>query len=230
MRIELSPFACATRPIAWLAVLATACLGQGFSSAAWAADATLLQVAPEVQSSSLGNGMRVVLMQQDDGSNRLAIRLHLEVGSIDEADDEQGLTHLLEHVAFRGSAASLGSEPMAVLQRLGMQMGADANALTSAINTVYRLDLPDTRDATLTTAFKLLRADVDPLALSSADFESERKVVQAEAQLSKNPTGESGRETLRFIMASQRVAERLPIGKDAVIAQVSVCATFSCYG
>src|SRR5271165_3479357 len=81
--------------------------------------------------------------------NGASLRLLVLAGSFEETDSQRGLAHLLEHMAFEGSAHYTSAALAERLQRLGMGGGADTNAATSFDHTLYRLELPDAAPASL---------------------------------------------------------------------------------
>jgi len=101
-----------------------------------------LQWHPIVTRGELPNGLRYNLIRTDEQKGRLDMRLTVHAGSVDEADDQVGVAHMLEHLAFY----SHGGEPLDVRQRLqktGWQQGRHFNAVTSYDRTQYLLSPPD---------------------------------------------------------------------------------------
>ncbi|MBZ4261552.1 insulinase family protein, partial [Mycobacterium tuberculosis] len=76
-------------------------------------------------------------------AGQVAIRFRIGSGSLQENDNQQGLAHFLEHMAFKGSTHVPEGEMIRILQRLGLAFGADTNASTSYGETTYSLDLPE---------------------------------------------------------------------------------------
>ena len=112
------------------------------ASAQWPQDTSDLKADPKAEFGTLENGLRYVILPHDEPPGRASIRLYMDVGSLMEENDQQGMAHYLEHMAFNGSRHFQGGEMVEYFQRLGMGFGADTNAHTSFKETVYMLELP----------------------------------------------------------------------------------------
>jgi len=91
---------------------------------------------------TLPNGLRYYIMENSFPENRAHLALIVNAGSVVERDDERGLAHFVEHLAFNGTARFPEYELIEYLRSLGMRFGADANAYTSYDETVYHFDVP----------------------------------------------------------------------------------------
>jgi len=92
---------------------------------------TPLPIDPLVTVGLLENGLSYYIRENTEPENRAYLRLVVNAGSILEDDDQKGLAHFLEHMAFNGTASYSGNEIIEFLERLGMQFGPDINAYTS---------------------------------------------------------------------------------------------------
>ena len=142
---------------------------------------------PAMRFGTLPNGMRYVIMKNATPGGQASFRLRFAAGSMDESDAEQGLAHLLEHMAFDGSTHVANGEMIKILERHGLAFGADTNASTSWEETVYKLDLPKADDDTLDTSLMLLREVASELTLSQPAIDKERGVVLSEERLRDTP-------------------------------------------
>src|SRR6185312_6946532 len=95
-----------------------------------------------VQTSTLVNGVRTFVRKNGRPANRVSLRLAVKAGSIDETDDQQGLAHFIEHMAFNGSAHFKPGELVSYFESSGARLGPHVNAYTSFDETVYMLELP----------------------------------------------------------------------------------------
>ncbi|PTT34278.1 peptidase M16, partial [Stenotrophomonas sp. HMWF022] len=107
-----------------------------------------------------------------------------------ETDEQQGWTHMLEHMVFRGTDHFADGEGIKIWQRLGASFGSDTNAFTTLTATTFVLDLPKNDGTSYDQAMAVLaemmsRATIDPVALAT-----ERKVVLAERALRMPPMAE----------------------------------------
>src|SRR5439155_22810923 len=91
---------------------------------------------------TLSNGVKYYCAKNGRPANRVLLRLAVKTGSLDEADDQQGLAHMVEHMAFNGSAHFKPGELVSYFESSGARLGPHVNAYTSFDETVYMLDLP----------------------------------------------------------------------------------------
>ena len=87
-------------------------------------------------------GLRYVILANPEPKERVSARLLIEAGAVHEADDQQGLAHFIEHMAFNGSAHFKPGELVSYFEATGARLGPHVNAYTSFDETVYMLDLP----------------------------------------------------------------------------------------
>ena len=183
----------------------------------WAHEASDLKPDPTVTYGQLPNGLRYALMKNFLPSKTAAVRLRFGVGSIMEADDQQGLAHFLEHMVFNGSQNVPEGEMVKLLERYGLAFGPDTNAYTSFLETVYQLDLPDTRDELVDTALMLMRETGDRLLLAPAAIDRERGIILSEKRSRDSPQFRALVARLNFLYPEGRIGKRLPIGTQEVI-------------
>ena len=103
----------------------------------WAQDYTGRKADPSVRFGTLPNGVRYAIMHNETPTDGVAMRMRIGAGSLQERDEEQGLAHFLEHMAFRGSTNVADGEVVHMLERQGLQFGPDTNAFTAQDETVY---------------------------------------------------------------------------------------------
>jgi zinc protease len=172
---------------------------------------------PSVRFGTLPNGMRYALRRNATPPGQAAFRLRFDAGSLMEADDQQGLAHFLEHMAFNGSKTVPEGEMIKILERLGLAFGADTNASTGFDETIYKLDLPRTDAETVDTSLSLLRDAASELLIDPAAVDRERGVVLSEERTSDSPNFRAYKQRLAFIMQDQRPPTRMPIGTVEVL-------------
>ena len=95
-------------------------------------------------------------MPNAEPPKRLSMRLYVDAGSLMETDEQQGLAHFIEHMAFNGTKNFPAGEMVEYFQRLGMSFGGDTNAHTSFKETVYKLELPKPEEALIKRSLLLL--------------------------------------------------------------------------
>lgn len=211
--------------LAWLAIALTATLASAEPAAApslkageWPQAHSDLKADPNIRFGSLPNGMRYAILRNATPPGQASMRLVFRVGSLMERDDQQGLAHFLEHMAFNGSTNLPGrGEMVKTLERLGLAFGADTNASTGFDNTTYKFDLPKSDTESLDTALMLLREIAGNLTLDQGAMDQERGVILSEERVRDTPSYRVTKARIAFDMAGQRPPDRFPIGLVPVI-------------
>jgi zinc protease len=136
-----------------------------------------LPVDSSVRTGTLPNGLKFFIRRNPRPADRVLLRLAVQAGSVDEADDQRGLAHMLEHMAFNGTARFKSGELVNYLQSIGARFGAHVNAYTSYDETVYMLDVPTDRPNALQRGFDALSDFAGGMTLDPTEVEKERGVV-----------------------------------------------------
>jgi len=166
---------------------------------------------------TLENGMRYIIYPNAEPPGRASLRLHIDAGSLMEADDQQGLAHFLEHMVFNGSKNYTAAELIPRMQRLGISFGAHANAYTSFDETVYMLDLPDVSEETMDLAFTVMRDFGDGALLETEEIDKERGVILSE-KVSRDTVGfRLMQQQFEELLPGSLLTQRFPIGTEEVI-------------
>lgn len=172
---------------------------------------------PAIRFGTLPNGMRYALLKNATPPGQASLRLRFDAGSLMETEAQLGLAHFLEHMAFNGSRGIPEGEMIKMLERQGLAFGADTNASTDFEETVYKLDLPRTDDATVDLSLKVMRETASELLIDPAAVDRERGVVLSEERGRDSPGWRVFKARLRFIMKGQRPPERWPIGAVEIL-------------
>ena len=210
-------FASLTRSFAALLFLFAALLAQDPALAAPLRLEDPVPVGPQVKVGKLPNGLTYYIQQNRKPERKLELRLVVKAGSILEDEDQQGLAHFTEHMAFNGSTHFKKHELVSYLQSIGVKFGADLNAYTSFDETVYILPVPVEGKQELDQAFTVLRDWAGGLTLNDADIDKERDIILEELRLGKGAGDRMQKILMPKIYNGSRYAERLPIGKEDVI-------------
>ena len=210
----------------------TTCFGRSGASALVLAFAALLPlgsahatihlndpvpVGPQVKVGQLTNGLTYYIQRNSRPEKKLELRLVVKAGSILEDDDQRGLAHLLEHMAFNGSTHFKKWELISYLQSIGVKFGADLNAYTSFDETVYMLPIPTDDPANVDKGFLVLEDWAHGLTLADADIDKERSIVLEEARSGKGAGERMNKQLLPKMYNGSRYASRLPIGDEQVL-------------
>lgn len=191
---------------------------QTFATAVdWPQDHSDLQADPAVHWGALPNGLRYAIRPNAEPRDRISLRFLVLAGSLHERDDERGLAHFLEHMAFRSSQNHEKGSLIEELQRLGIGFGPDNTAFTTTDYTIYHLELPNTKPETLETALHVFRIYADGLKFKPDDIDRERGVVLSEMATRDTPAARAGNANQAFFYPLSRTIDREPIGTEEQI-------------
>ena len=179
--------------------------------------ATTLPVDPQVAVGQLANGLRYYIRAHHTPAKRAELRLVVNAGSILEDDNQRGLAHLVEHMAFDGTAHFPGHDVVNFMQALGMQFGAHVNAHTSFDETVYQLTIPTDQSAVLDRALLILEDWAHDVTFDPDQVERERKVVMEEWRLGRGADARLMDKQFPVLLSGSHYADRVPIGLPSVI-------------
>jgi zinc protease len=178
----------------------------------------LLPVDSQVKIGKLPNGLTYYIRRNDEPKNRAELYLVNNVGSILEDDDQLGLAHFSEHMAFNGTRDFPKNELINYLQRAGVRFGADLNAYTGTDQTVYVLPIPTDSVALFHKGFDILVNWAAYVSFDSEEIDKERGIVlEEERQRGKNASDRMSKQFLPVLLHDSRYAERMPIGKEEVL-------------
>ncbi|MGV3561097.1 M16 family metallopeptidase [Larkinella arboricola] len=172
---------------------------------------------PEVKVGKLPNGLTYYIRKNTEPKNRAELRLVVNAGAILETDDQQGLAHFLEHMAFNGTKNFPKNEIISFLQSSGVRFGADLNASTGFDETIYQLPVPTDSVRLFEQAFQILEDWAHNVTLDLAEIDKERGVVLEEARSGRGAGQRMREKYFPLILNNSRYADRLPIGKDEII-------------
>lgn len=180
-----------------------------------AQDLTLDEKIPfdaSIRTGTLKNGLKYFIKKNQKPENRVELRLVVDAGSVLEDDDQRGLAHFTEHMAFNGSEHFAKNELVDYLQSVGVKFGAHLNAYTSFDETVYILPLPSDDEAIMDQGLTILQDWGGNLLFQADEIEKERGVVIEEWRLGQGAQMRMVQEYLPIIFKGSKYAERLPIG------------------
>ena len=131
---------------------------------------------PAVKTGTLPNGLKYYVRKNSRPANRVLLRLAVKTGSLDEADDQQGLAHVLEHMAFNGSEHFKPGELISYFESTGARLGPHVNAQTGFEDTIYMLDLPSDKPEIVEKGLhRVLRLRRRAVARSEGDRQGARR-------------------------------------------------------
>lgn len=183
----------------------------------WGHVVTDIAPDPSIRYGLLPNGMKYAIQKNATPKGAAVIRMHVAVGSLAEAENERGLAHFLEHMAFNGSKNVPEGDMVKILEREGLSFGADTNASTSWEETVYKLDLPEANDKIVDTAMFLMRETAGNLTIAADAVDRERGVILSEKQTRNGAPLRRFENLSKFALPDTPIADRFPIGTEEVL-------------
>lgn len=170
-----------------------------------------------VKIGKLKNGLTYYVRHNVKPKNKVELRLVVNAGSILEDEDQQGLAHLMEHMAFNGTKNFKKNNLVSFLQSIGVSFGADLNAYTSFDETVYILPVPTDKPGNLQKGFQILKDWAANITLNKDDIDNERPIILEESRMGKGANDRILRQMLPRMLAGSKYANRLPIGIDSIV-------------
>src|SRR6185436_9428364 len=170
-----------------------------------------------VKTGTLPNGLKYYVRRNSRPANRVVLRLAVKTGSLDEADDQQGLAHVLEHMAFNGSEHFKPGELISYFESIGARLGPHVNAQTGFEDTIYMLDLPTDKPAIVEKGLTAFADFAGGLTLDPKEIDKERGVVIEEWRGGLGAGSRVRDKQIPVLFHKSRYADRLPIGKPEVL-------------
>jgi zinc protease len=176
-----------------------------------------LPTDPDVTVGTFANGLKYFIRTNPLPEKRAELRLAVNVGSLVEEDDQQGLAHFVEHMAFNGTRNFPKSDIVQFMESIGMRFGPSVNAFTSFDETVYMLQVPTDRPEVLERAMLVLEDWARHVSLDGDEIDKERGVIMEEWRLRRGAAARMQDRQLPILLKGSRYADRLPIGQPDVI-------------
>ena len=177
-----------------------------------------IPVDPDVRIGKLDNGLTYYIRHNAWPEHRAEFYIAQKVGSIQEDDNQRGLAHFLEHMAFNGSKHFKGNEMLRWCESVGVKFGTDLNAYTSIDQTVYNIsNVPTTREGIIDSCLLILFDWADGLLLEKEEIEKERGVIHEEWRLRTSASQRMLERDLPKLYPGSKYGHRMPIGLMEVI-------------
>ena len=191
-----------------------------FSVTAFSQNQPLL-IDKEVITGTLDNGVKYYIKKNQKPEKRAELRLFVNAGSVLENENQRGLAHFVEHMAFNGTKNFKKNELINYLEKLGIKFGPELNAYTSFDQTVYMLTVPTDSADILANGFLVLEDWAHNLSFDTLEIDKERGVVIEEWRLGRGADMRMLDKQLPILFKGSKYAERLPIGKKEIIESAS---------
>src|SRR5688500_17308024 len=170
-----------------------------------------------VTTGTLPNGLKYYIRRNTRPEKRVSLRLAVKAGSVDEENDQQGLAHFLEHMAFNGTRRFKPGELIAALESTGARLGPHVNAYTSFDETVYMFELPTDKEGLVEKGMQALSDFAGGMSLDPVEIDKERGVVVEEWRGGLGAGSRIRDQQIPVLFSESKYAERLPIGKPEVL-------------
>jgi zinc protease len=181
----------------------------------------LIPADEKIRIGKLENGLTYYIRQNKKPENRVEMRLAVNAGSVLEDDDQLGLAHFSEHMAFNGTKNFDKNDMVKYLQSVGVQFGPEINAYTSFDETVYMLTLPTDSAHILQKGYQIMEDWAHNLTFDPVEIDKERGVIVEEWRLGQGPTQRMQEKFIPVLFKGSQYANRLPIGKKEIIEGAS---------
>ncbi len=178
-----------------------------------------LPVDPQMRIGKLENGLTYYIRHNEYPKNQCCFYIAQKVGSMQEEEDQRGLAHLLEHMAFNGSEHFPGGRMIKFLEENGIKFGAELNAYTSLEETVYNINnVPTNKGEFLIDSCLQILADWSGgVLLEDEEIDKERGVVKSEYLMRNSPSQRLYDSIMPIVMSDSKYAHRMPIGLMSVV-------------
>jgi zinc protease len=187
------------------------------SGAATVPLAAPVPVDPRITVGTLPNGLRYYIRANQAPRNRAELRLVVAAGSVLEDDNQRGLAHMVEHMAFNGSKNFPGQRIVSFMQAIGMRFGAHVNAHTGFDETIFQLQIPTDNPTVLDRSFLVMEDWAQNVTFDSDEIDMERGVVLEEWRLGLGPDARMRDSQMPVLLQGSRYAQRLPIGTPEIL-------------
>lgn len=177
-----------------------------------------IPVDKDVRIGKLDNGLTYYIRYNNYPEHVANFYIAQRVGSVNENEDQRGLAHLLEHMAFNGTEHFKDNSLQAYLQSIGVEYGRNLNAYTSTDQTVYFFtDVPTTRQSALDSCMLILKDWSNGITLDSKAIDEERDIVHNEYRMRIVGTQKILEQVLPDLYPGSKYGQRFPIGLMEVI-------------
>jgi zinc protease len=196
----------------FLVAVVAALVGLAGHASPQTAGGPALPMDPGIRHARLPNGLTYYVRVNKKPEHRAELRLVLNAGSVLEDDDQLGLAHVVEHMAFNGTRNFRRQALVNYLESVGLRFGPDLNASTGFDETIYMLQIPTDSTHIVEKAFDILEDWAHQVSFEPEEIDKERGVVLEEWRLGRGAEARIRDKQLPVLLKNSRYAVRLPIG------------------
>lgn len=180
-----------------------------------------LKVESTLITGKLDNGFEYTIKKNAKPVDKAEIRLLVKAGALDEDDDQKGIAHLVEHMAFNGSEHFPGNSLITYLESIGVAFGSHLNASTGTTRTLYKLSVPLEND-NLDKSLLIFEDWAGGLSFNPKELEKERGVVLEEARSRDNLNFRLYMQSKDTIYEGSKYKDRTPIGDLDIVRNIKI--------
>lgn len=179
---------------------------------------------PSVRKGKLSNGLTYYIKYNARPEKRAELRLAVKAGSVLEDDDQKGLAHFCEHMAFNGTKSFPRQDLVNYVESIGMQFGPELNAYTSFDETVYMLRVPTDNKETLLKGMQIIEEWGTSILFEDKEIDKERGVILEEERIYRSAEQRISRKQMPVSFYNSKYAERDVIGDTNIIQNAPYAA------
>jgi zinc protease len=179
--------------------------------------ADVIPLDKSVKFGKLPNGLTYYIRKNVKPENKVELRLVVNAGSVLERNDQQGVAHFLEHMAFNGTKNFPKNQLTEYLQKSGVRFGADLNASTNFDETIYMLPISTKDPKVLSNGYQVIRDWAGNLLLDQSEIDKERGIILEEKRMRQGASMRSMTKYFPVLTNGSMYGERIPIGKEEII-------------
>ena len=169
---------------------------------------------PDTRIGRLDNGLTYYIRHNEKPENQACFYIAQKVGSMQEEENQRGLAHFLEHMAFNGSEHFPGKRLIEMLKENGVSFGRELNAYTSFDETVYNIDnVPTNKNSWLIDSCLMILSDWSgALTLADSEIDNERGVIHSEWRMRTGAWYRMMERSIETLFPGSKYGRRMPIG------------------
>ena len=171
-------------------------------------------IDPDTRIGHLDNGLTYYIRHNEKPENQACLYIAQKVGSMQEEENQRGLAHFLEHMAFNGSKHFPGKRLIEMLKENGVSFGRELNAYTSFDETVYNINnVPTNRNNWLIDSCLMILSDWSgALTLDNKEIDNERGVIHSEWRMRTGAWYRMMERSIETLYPNSKYGRRMPIG------------------